>query len=141
MGVTWQPRSASALDHRSDDRDEPSERQSWMEFDDAQDVVSTLEDHDPSLDDNSSSELYRDRSHSTEGTDEDDVDNRYSMFTDGDHDETRSRVSIMDKDRSHDARQKFLKKVEEMYSKDGIASGMVPPVPKIPSPSSPRWKP
>ncbi|KAI0781589.1 hypothetical protein BC629DRAFT_1440867 [Irpex lacteus] len=155
LNVTWQPRSASALDHRRRDEDEggAADRQSWVEYEDARDTLSvrtSTSSHpdvdsvlsalqDPPQDDHLlGSELYKPRS--TEGTDEDayddDADDRYSMFTD---DDTRSRVSILDKDRSADVRQKFLQRVEKMYSKEGIARGMVPPVPKLPSPSSPRW--
>lgn len=155
LNVTWQPRSASALDHRRRDDDGGAvDRQSWVEYEDARDTLSVRTStssqrdvqsvlsalQDPPHQDDDRSELYK-PSRSTEGTDEDayddDGDDRYSMFTD---DDTRSRVSILDKDRSHDVRQKFLQRVEKMYSKEGIARGMVPPVPKLPSPSSPRFK-
>lgn len=61
--------------------------------------------------------------------DEEDFDDRYSMFHDADE---PSRISVMDKERSSNVRQQFLKRVEEMYSQEGIARGMAPPVPKLP---------
>ena len=61
--------------------------------------------------------------------DEVDFDSRYSIFDDS---QERSRISILDKERSSNVRQQFLKRVEEMYSKDGINRGMAPPVPKLP---------
>ncbi|KAI0693059.1 hypothetical protein BC835DRAFT_1306877 [Cytidiella melzeri] len=155
LNVAWQPRSASALEHRQDRLTE--KRQSWIDFEDCRDSVSirTSTSSRPDIDsvlsilqsnpEDNRSEVYNTRS--AEGPDEDDrsrypddeedFDNRYSVFSDS---AEPSRISILDKERSSNARQKFLKRVEQMYSKEGIARGSVPPVPSLPPPSSPRWK-
>lgn len=68
--------------------------------------------------------------------DEIDFDSRYSIFNDG---QEPSRISILDKERSSNVRQQFLKRVEQMYSKEGIERGMTPPVPRLP-PSLPSGR-
>jgi hypothetical protein len=156
LHAVWQPRSASALDHRQADSSSSSteDRRSWVDFDDNRDSASfhSTSSH-PDADIDSVLESIRDNPldvrpelYNTRSTDEDDqsrypddedIDNRYSVFSDSDG---PSRTSILDKERSSDVRQKFLKRIEEMYSKEGIAKGMVPPVPNLPPPSSPRRK-
>lgn len=156
LDINWQPRSASILDGKTTEG-----RESWASVEeprtststrnsssssqrDVDSVLSALKDNDDIMD------LYLSASRRGSGEDADlddddtskypddeaDFDSRYSIFSDS---QEPSRISILDKERSSNVRQQFLKRVEEMYSKEGIQRGMAPPVPKLP-PSSPSWR-
>lgn len=152
LDINWQPRSASALDDRKSES-----RQSWVSVEEPRTPSSTRNSSASSHRDLDSllgalqdsneeqlaniAELYLRQSGFTEDDDVDDDDksrypedeadteNRYSVFNDNG---APSRISILDKERSSRVRQQFLKRVEEMYSKEGIERGLAPPVPKIP---------
>ena len=69
--------------------------------------------------------------------DEDDgvsVSARYSMWSEAGGGGVDDRRSIMDAARSSESRAKLMKRVAQMYSKEGIEQGLVPPVPAMPSP-------
>ncbi|EPQ53110.1 hypothetical protein GLOTRDRAFT_122393 [Gloeophyllum trabeum ATCC 11539] len=55
-------------------------------------------------------------------------DLRYSMYTDGDR---TSRGSFLNEDKSWDARQRFLQRVEALYEDTGREKPKPPPVPKL----------
>ncbi|KAF7794599.1 hypothetical protein EIP86_005735 [Pleurotus ostreatoroseus] len=57
---------------------------------------------------------------------------RYSMWSEEGGGDRRSHASVLDAKRSGDVRAKLTQRVEEMYSRDGIARGLVPPVPALP---------
>ncbi|KAH8105381.1 hypothetical protein BXZ70DRAFT_522665 [Cristinia sonorae] len=134
LDARWQPRSASALDTR------PSEdsRRSWIDYDDGNDFSRASSD-EQDLSQEGSASIYHDddpnssvdqgppadEERSTQYFDAEDSDegegNRYSVWS------AKSRVSILDKQRSGDVRQKFVQRVEAMYGKS-----VIPPVPKLP---------
>ncbi|TCD71094.1 hypothetical protein EIP91_000188 [Steccherinum ochraceum] len=153
LDAHWQPRSASALDTRGSN----DSRRSWIDYDDA--TLDSLDSRRTSSDEQDLSQegsvsVYNDDELGPNGSGgytrpsplDPDSESRSTLFydaenSDGEEEEAgsrysvwsaKSRASIMDKERSNDVRQKFVRRVEAMYGKSPV-----PPVPKLPPPSKP----
>ncbi|THH32684.1 hypothetical protein EUX98_g1501 [Antrodiella citrinella] len=158
LDAHWQPRSASALDNHT--RPSEDSQRSWIDYgdygDEEEDVI--LDYRRPSSDEQDLSQegsesIYHDEDPNIYSTyahdqnqDVEDVDVRSTQFFDAEDSDgegstekanrysvwsAKSRMSILDGERSGDVRQKFVQRVEAMYGKSTI-----PPVPKLPSPKS-----
>ncbi|EMD35777.1 hypothetical protein CERSUDRAFT_74615 [Gelatoporia subvermispora B] len=138
LRVHWQPRSASALEKRTEDffEDDASntapapaptlrERGSWVQEFVPRSPRSSFED-DLDLDDDRS--LYTSEEHASPGghdmltPGEDGDDMRSSVWSDA-----NSRTSFMDGERSAKVHERLLKQVEQMYGK----AEPIPPVPHL----------
>lgn len=123
-----------------------SDRSSTSSHPDIESVLSALQDDDDDVlyADHSGDE--DDRSHyadeearttqyfDADGDSDTEGHERYSMWSEADGGDRRSHASVLDAKRSGDVRDKLARRVEQMYGRDGIARGLVPPVPTLPLP-------